>query len=91
MANPFEEIIARLSSIEAVLQELRKEQRAEGSSPSEGHYYVSKRQAARLLDCSLSTIDNHARSGRLTRHYIGKTVRFDRAQVLSLAKVAVVV
>lgn len=91
MVNPFEEITARLSSIEAVLQELRKEsnrtQRAEGNRPGEavGHY-VSKRQAARLLDCSPSTIDNHARAGRLTRRYVGKAVRFDRAQVLSLAR-----
>jgi excisionase family DNA binding protein len=91
MVNPFEEITARLSSIEAILQELRKEsnhaQRTEGTRPGEavGHY-VSKRQAARMLDCSPSTIDNHARAGRLTRYYVGKAVRFDRAQVLSLAR-----
>jgi excisionase family DNA binding protein len=48
--------------------------------------YVSKREAARLLSCSPSTIDNHARAGHLTRHYIGKAVRFDRVQVLNLAK-----
>lgn len=90
MANPFEEIIARLSVMNALIQEVLKEinrtQRTEGSRPGEavGHY-VSKRHAARLLDCSPSTIDNHARAGRLTRHYVGKAVRFDRAQVLSLA------
>lgn len=51
-----------------------------------GQTYVSKKQAARLLDCCTSTIDNHARAKRLTRHYVGKSVRFDRQQVLSLAK-----
>lgn len=51
-----------------------------------GEAYVNKRQAARLLSCSPSTIDNHARAGHLTRHYIGKAVRFDRVQVLNLAK-----
>lgn len=48
--------------------------------------YISKKQAARLLSCSPSTIDNHARAGSLTRHYVGKAVRFDRQEVLSLAK-----
>ena len=51
-----------------------------------GSAFISKREAARLLSCSPSTIDNHARAGHLTRHYIGKAVRFDRVQVLSLAK-----
>ena len=51
-----------------------------------GEAFVSKKQAARLLSCSPSTIDNHARAGSLTRHYIGKAVRFDRQQVLNLAK-----
>ncbi len=48
--------------------------------------FVSKKQAARLLSCSPSTIDNHARAGHLTRHYVGKAVRFDRQQVLALAR-----
>ena len=52
-----------------------------------GQAFLSKKQAARLLSCSPSTIDNHARAGRLTRHYVGgKSVRFDRQQVLSLAQ-----
>ncbi len=51
-----------------------------------GEAFVNKRQAARLLSCSVSTIDNHARAGSLTRHYVGKAVRFDRQQVLALAK-----
>lgn len=57
-------------------------------TPAEaGQAFVSKKQAARLLSCSPSTIDNHARAGRLARHYVGgKSVRFDRQQVLSLAQ-----
>ncbi len=51
-----------------------------------GQTYVSKRQAARLLDCSPSTVDNNARRGLLRRHYIGKSVRFLRSEVLGLAK-----
>ena len=49
--------------------------------------YVSKREAARLLGVCPSSVDNAARRGDLKRHYVGKSVRFDRAQVLALAKV----
>ena len=62
-------------------------QRQPDDAPGEaGQTFVSKKQAARLLDCSPSTIDNHARAGHLTRHYVGKSVKFDRQQVLGLAK-----
>ena len=48
---------------------------------------LKKREAARLLSCSTSTIDNLARAGKLVRHYVGKrSVRFDREQVLSMAE-----
>lgn len=48
---------------------------------------LKKKDAARLLSCSTSTIDNLARAGKLTRRYVGKkAVRFDREQVLSLAE-----
>lgn len=48
--------------------------------------FISKKQAAALLSCCVSTIDNHARAQVLTRYYVGKSVRFNRQQVLSLAK-----
>lgn len=48
--------------------------------------FISKKQAAALLSCCASTIDNYARAKILTRYYVGKSVRFDRKQVLSLAK-----
>ena len=48
--------------------------------------YVSKREAARLISVCPSTIDNAARAGKLKRFYVGKAVRFDRGEVLALAK-----
>ena len=51
-----------------------------------GQTYVSKRQAARLISVCASTIDNAARAGKLKRHYVGKSVRFNRVEVLALAK-----
>jgi len=79
--------------IQQELQEFHKVQAAQTPTRSDeppgqaGEAFVSKKQAARLLSCSASTIDNHARSGKLTRHYVGaKSVRFDRQQVLALAQ-----
>lgn len=61
--------------------------RRDDTPAEDGQAFLSKKQAARLLSCSPSTIDNHARAGRLARHYVGgKSVRFDRQQVLSLAQ-----
>lgn len=48
--------------------------------------YVSKREAARLLMCSTSSIDNYARAGKLQRCYVGKSVKFNRQAVLDLAQ-----
>jgi excisionase family DNA binding protein len=78
--------------IQQELQDFHKVQAAQiptrrDEMPGPGEAFVSKKQAARLLSCSPSTIDNHARSGKLTRHYVGaKSVRFDRQQVLALAQ-----
>ncbi len=48
--------------------------------------HVTKREAARLLSCSQSTVSNLARAGKLKRFYAGKSVRFLRTEVLSLIK-----
>lgn len=45
---------------------------------------LTKKEAAKLLACSTSSIDNAARAGRLPRHYIGKSVRFQKEDVLNL-------
>lgn len=51
-----------------------------------GANYVTKKQAAQILSICTSTVDNAARSGKLKRFYVGKSVRFERLQVLELAK-----
>lgn len=56
------------------------------AQPADAPPYVSKREAARLIGVCPSTIDNAARAGKIKRHYVGKSVRFERAQVLALAK-----
>lgn len=46
--------------------------------------YLSKKEAAKLWGCCTSTIDNYARRGVLTRHYVGSAVRFKRSEVLEV-------
>lgn len=45
---------------------------------------LTKKEAAKLLSCSTSTIDNYARAGVLTRNYVGRSVRFSRSDVLAI-------
>ncbi len=56
------------------------------AQPADAPIYVSKREAARLIGVCQSSVDNFARRKQLTRHYFGKAVRFERAEVLALAK-----
>jgi len=73
-----------INSVKAVLanQPAHREPVPDEAAP----LYVSKKEAARLISVCPSTIDNAARAGRLRRHYVGKSVRFERSQVLGLAK-----
>jgi excisionase family DNA binding protein len=87
-----------ISELEAIISDCLKNELRRATPPPRhtgnelppgeaGSAFVSKRQAAALLDCSISTIGNYARAGKLKRHYIGgKSVRFDRAEVLALAE-----
>ena len=52
-----------------------------GDSLSE---FVDVRGAAKILKCSGGTIHNLAKHGRLKKHYVGKSVRFLRADVMGI-------
>jgi len=87
MDNPFAIIDRRLSQIESLLLDLKHAPQNHNTAPDAvAPPFVSKREAAQLIRVCTSTIDNAARAGKLKRHYVGKAVRFDRAQVLALAK-----
>jgi excisionase family DNA binding protein len=47
---------------------------------------ISKKEAARLLGCSQSTIDNYRRAGVLEAVKLGKAVRFRRGDVLAVVQ-----
>lgn len=57
----------------------------EGEAGKVEAVFFTKKQAARHLNCCTSTIDNAARAGKLTRHYLGNTVRFRIEEVKKLA------
>ena len=56
------------------------------SNPDEaGPAYVSKQAAAKLIGCSVATVDNFRRAGKIKAHRLGnKAVRFDRSEILAL-------
>lgn len=70
---------------EAVEHALQSFPKTTPTAQMEDAPFIDKKEAARLIGCCSSTIDNAARAGRLTRYYVGKSVRFDRTQVLALA------
>lgn len=48
--------------------------------------YISPKEAAALLGVHPQTIRRFIREGALTRHYLGRLVRLDRLEVLSLIR-----
>jgi len=48
--------------------------------------FVSRVEAAQLLDVCLSTLDKWSRQGKLEKHFLGKVVRYNRTEVLNALK-----
>ena len=48
---------------------------------------LTKKQAAKLLSCSTSTVDNLRRAGKIKRHYVGNSVRFKKSELLDALKI----
>lgn len=46
--------------------------------------YLTKKEAAKLLSCSVSTIDNYRRAGTLKRYNFGSSARFKRSELLQM-------
>ena len=76
-----EELIKKC--VNACLQENGRGQAKE--QPKDGDELLTKQEAAKLLKVSVSTIENYGRSGMLEKHYIGRSVRFKRRDVLLIA------
>lgn len=91
MENPFIKIDSRLENIEVLLLDLKRHAtqqpaKRDDATGEAAPVYVSKREAAHLIGVCTSTIDNAARAKKIRRHYVGKSVRFLRTEVLALAK-----
>jgi excisionase family DNA binding protein len=70
---------------ECLNAQTKKQHRFKDSEPIEAR--ITKKQAAALINCSVSTIDNARRAGKITAYRIGgKAVRFEKSEVLNLAK-----
>lgn len=75
-----------IDSVNACLRaQTRQQNRFTDSEPTEAR--ITKKQAAALINCSVSTIDNARRAGKIRAYRIGaKAVRFEKSEVLNLAK-----
>ena len=83
--NELENLI--IDSVNACLKvHTPQPQPAPPATPDDPERLISKKEAARLLGCSQSTIDNYRRVGRLKSVKLGKSVRFRRGDVLAVAQ-----
>lgn len=61
----------------------QKEAERENQQPEPLPEYLTKKEAAELLKCSIATIDNYRRSGKLKRYnHLGHIVRFKRSELM---------
>lgn len=58
----------------------------EPTPPDDPDRLINKKESARLLGCSQSTIDNYRRAGVLEAVKLGKAVRFRRGDVLAVVQ-----
>ena len=76
-------VIDALNTVLDMRQDSKQKPPTAAPEPTPGQL-LTKKEAAKLLACSPSTIDNAARAGKLPRHYIGKSVRFQKEDVQNL-------
>lgn len=60
-----------------------KHHQPEEKIPKEQNDYLTKKEAAKFLSCSVSTIDNYRRAGVIKRHNVGSSVRFKRSELIA--------
>lgn len=86
--NPFEVLNRRLTSIEDLLLTLNHKtipnllENTTNDSDPQPERLINKKEAAKLLGVSLSTIDNYRRKGILIPKKIHGVVRFRSSEVL---------
>jgi len=90
MQNPFVAIDSRLRIIEDMLIEIKqtaqKQPQPAATPPDDPERLISKKEAAKLLSCSQSTIDNYRRDGQLKAQKLGRKVLFRRGDVLAVVQ-----
>jgi hypothetical protein len=85
MENPFQPIYTRLDTLLARIDEIDKRLDI-ATSPGDPNELVSKKEAARLLNCSQQTVDTRVKQSLLKKHTVGNRSKFVRHEVLALIK-----
>ena len=83
--NPFEVINSELSEIKTLLIEL-KEQRAQSDGLADYCELLTRKQAAKMVNVAVTTLDRYTNNGLLKKYRNGKMVRFKKSEVLAAFK-----
>lgn len=90
MNNPFDLIDARLSKIEELLLDIKHPKIVSASPTIPEKKYLTREEAANLLDVSLHTLNKWTKEGRVKGYRIGSRVRYVASELgNSLSLIAV--
>lgn len=81
LANKIEILTKEVRDLRKDLIDLKQKKEEEAESSDR---FITKKEAANILRCSQSTIDNYRRNGKLKSHKIGKSVLFHREDVIAI-------
>lgn len=87
MNNPL--VVIHLEDLKGIIaqsiaQELEKFQTPkEEQTKVDANLLITRKEAAKLLNVCLATLDNWTREGKLTKYRNGNTVRYKKSEVLA--------
>ena len=67
-------------SVKAALKEISKNVKLDKGLPSEE--FLTRKEACKLIKCSLGTLDSKTKSGKLVAYRLGSNVRYKKSELL---------
>lgn len=82
MSNPFEVLESKINGIEKMLSDLIEQTKASKPQKTEVEL-MTRKEVAKLLDCSLVSLHVRMREGAIPFYRSGRRVYFKRSEVVS--------
>lgn len=83
--NPFEILYSELIEIKSLLLEIKANQTAKEDF-AEYPELLTRSEVAKMINVVITTVDRYAREGYFTKHYIGRSIRFKKSEVIQATK-----